>query len=100
MTAARCEPLMRSGHEPKARVLWDTARTDFPDDVWIFVQAGIEYHDLGDHPTALSWLTPGVWRHAPVTPNPHWTSSSRSAPPARPRSGTSPTNFRTARRTN
>jgi len=32
----------------------------FPDDVWIYVQAGIEYSDLGDHPTALAWLTPGM----------------------------------------
>ncbi|GAA0913420.1 tetratricopeptide repeat protein [Virgisporangium aurantiacum] len=54
------EKLMRSGHEPTARGLWDTARTDFPDDVWVFVQAGSEYHDLGDHATAMSWLTPGV----------------------------------------
>jgi hypothetical protein len=62
------EKLMRSGHEHKARVLWDTARADFPDDVWAFVQAGIEYHDLGDHPTALSWLTPGVELALPQWP--------------------------------
>jgi tetratricopeptide (TPR) repeat protein len=54
------EKLIRSGHEPTARVLWDTARTDFPDDVWVFVQAGIEYHDPGDQATAISWLTSGV----------------------------------------
>ena len=54
------EKLMRGGHEPKARTLWDTARTDFPDDVWVYVQAGIEHHDLGDHATAMGWLTPGA----------------------------------------
>jgi tetratricopeptide (TPR) repeat protein len=54
------EKLMRSGHEPQARTLWQQARTDFPDDVWIYVQAGIEYADLGDHDTALAWLTPGM----------------------------------------
>lgn len=54
------EKLMRSGHEPQARGLWRQARTDFPDDVWVYVQAGIEYADIGDHGTALSWLTPGT----------------------------------------
>ena len=54
------EKLMRSGHEPQARDLWRQACTDFPDDVWIYVQAGIEYGDLGDHGTALAWLTPGM----------------------------------------
>jgi tetratricopeptide (TPR) repeat protein len=54
------EKLMRSGHEPQARTLWDEARADFPDDVWIYVQAGIEYGDIGDHATALAWLTPGM----------------------------------------
>src|SRR5262249_36841229 len=54
------EKLMRSGHEPHARPLWDSAKADFPDDVWVYVQAGIEYGDIGDHVTALSWLTPGM----------------------------------------
>lgn len=54
------EKLMRSGHEPLARPLWDEARADFPDDVWIHVQAGIEYGDIGDHASALTWLTTGM----------------------------------------
>ena len=54
------EKLMRCGHEQQARSLWQHARTDFGDDVWIYVQAGIEYADLGDHHTALGWLTPGM----------------------------------------
>jgi hypothetical protein len=54
------EKLMRCGHEPQARDLWRHACTDFPDDVWIYVQAGIEYGDLGDHGAALAWLTPGM----------------------------------------
>jgi hypothetical protein len=54
------EKLMRCGHEPQARRLWEQARADFGDDVWVYVQAGIEYGDLGDHATALGWLTPGV----------------------------------------
>lgn len=54
------EELMRSGCEPQARTLWERARADFGDDVWVYVQAGTEYADLGDHVTALAWLTPGV----------------------------------------
>ena len=54
------EKLMRSGHEPLARPLWEEARADFPDDIWVYVQAGIEYGDIGDHAGALSWLTPGM----------------------------------------
>ena len=60
MLCELAEKLMRSGHEPQARDLWRHARTDFPDDVWIYVQAGIEYGDLGDHGVALGWLTPGM----------------------------------------
>jgi len=52
--------LMRSGHEPQARPLWRQARAGYPDDVWVYVQAGIEYGDLGDHADALEWLTTGL----------------------------------------
>lgn len=54
------EKLMRGGHEAQARPLWDQACAEFPDDVWVYVQAGIEYGDLGDHAAALTWLTPGT----------------------------------------
>jgi hypothetical protein len=54
------ERLMRSGHEPIARGLWDWARAGFGDDAWVYVQAGIEYADLGEDATALTWLTPGI----------------------------------------
>jgi len=60
MLCALGEKLMRCGHEPRARCLWSQARAAFPDDVWIYVQAGIEYSDLSDHPTALAWLVPGM----------------------------------------
>jgi tetratricopeptide (TPR) repeat protein len=52
--------LMRSGHEPQARPLWQQARADYPDDVWVYVEAGIEYGDLGGHAEALGWLTTGL----------------------------------------
>jgi hypothetical protein len=51
---------MRSGYEPQARLLWQQARADYPGDVWIYVQAGIEYSDTGDHAAALEWLTSGL----------------------------------------
>jgi tetratricopeptide (TPR) repeat protein len=54
------EKLMRCGHEPPARSLWAQARADFPGDVWVYVQAGIAYADIGDHATALPWLTAGT----------------------------------------
>jgi tetratricopeptide (TPR) repeat protein len=60
MLCELAEKLMRSGYEPQARTLWQQARTDFGDDVWVHVQAGIEYAEIGDHDTALGWLTPGM----------------------------------------
>jgi tetratricopeptide (TPR) repeat protein len=60
MLCELAEKLMRSGHEPQARLLWQQARADYPDNVWVYVQAGIEYGDLGDHAEALEWLTTGL----------------------------------------
>ncbi|MGO8889291.1 MAG: tetratricopeptide repeat protein [Streptosporangiaceae bacterium] len=60
MLCELAEKLMRSGHEPQARALWQQARADYPDDVWIYVQAGIGYGDIGDHAEALEWLTTGL----------------------------------------
>lgn len=59
MLCELAEKLMRSGHEPQARTLWEEARADYPDDVWVSVQAGIEYGDIG-HTEALAWLTTGM----------------------------------------
>ena len=53
------EKLVRSGHEPQARLLWRQARAGYPDDVRVYVQAGIGYGDIGDHAGALEWLTTG-----------------------------------------
>jgi len=41
--------ISRSGHESQARPLWQQARADYPDDVWVYVEAGIGYGDIGDH---------------------------------------------------
>jgi tetratricopeptide (TPR) repeat protein len=60
MLCELAEKLMRSGCEPQARLLWQQARAGYPDDVWIYVQAGIEYGDIGDQAAALEWLTAGL----------------------------------------
>ena len=60
MLCELAEKLMRSGYEPQARLLWQQARADYPDDVWIYVQAGSGYGDVGDHAGALEWLTAGL----------------------------------------
>ena len=59
-----CEPaekLMRSRYEPfpgQAPVAAGPRR--LPDDVRIYVQAGIGHGDIGDHAGALEWLTTGL----------------------------------------
>jgi tetratricopeptide (TPR) repeat protein len=60
MLCELAEKLMRSGYEPQARLLWQQARAGYPGDVWIYVQAGIGYGDIGDHAGALEWLTTGL----------------------------------------
>lgn len=60
MLCELAEKLMRTGHEVQARPLWAQARHDYPTDVWMYVQAGIEYGDLGDQATALDWLSHGL----------------------------------------
>jgi len=60
MLCELAEKLMRSGHEPRARLLWQQARADYADGVWVYVQAGIGYGDIGDHAGALEWLTTGL----------------------------------------
>jgi tetratricopeptide (TPR) repeat protein len=60
MPCELAEKLMRSGYEPQATLLWQQARADYPDDVWVYVQAGIGYGDIGDHAGAMEWLTTGL----------------------------------------
>ena len=60
MLCELAEKLMRSGYEPKARLLWQQARAGYPGDVWVYVQAGIGYGEIGDHAEALEWLTTGL----------------------------------------
>ena len=60
MLCELAEKLMRSGHEPQARLLWQQARAGDPTTFWVYVQAGIGYADIGDHAGALAWLTTGL----------------------------------------
>ena len=60
MLCELAEKLVSSGHEPQARLLWRQARAGYTDDVWVYVQAGIRYGDIGDHAGALEWLTTGL----------------------------------------
>jgi hypothetical protein len=60
MPCELAEKLMRPGHEPQARPPWQQARANYTDDVWVYVQAGIGYGDIGDHAGALEWLTTGL----------------------------------------
>ena len=60
MLCELAEKLVCSGHEPQARLLWQQARAGYPDDVWVYVQAGIGYGDIGAHTEALEWLATGL----------------------------------------
>jgi len=86
------------GYETQARLLWQQARAGYPDDVWVYVQAGIGYGDIGDHAGALEWLTTGL-ELAQRTGGPESALEQlrRCARPACPRSGARPTRFRSER---
>ena len=54
------EILMRAGSVAQAEPIWAQVRADTPEDVWLYNNAGLEYADVGDHATALTWLTEGL----------------------------------------
>jgi tetratricopeptide (TPR) repeat protein len=54
------ELLMRAGRVAEATPLWDQVKADTPHDVWLYNNAGLEYADVGDDATALTWLTDGL----------------------------------------
>jgi tetratricopeptide (TPR) repeat protein len=60
MPCELAEKLMGSGYGTQARLVWQQARVGYPDDDWVYVQAGIGYGDIGDHAEALEWLTTGL----------------------------------------
>ncbi len=54
------ELLMRAGRVAEAGPLWAQVTADTPRDIWLYNNAGLEYADVGDHETALTWLTDGL----------------------------------------
>ena len=54
------ELLMRDGRVEQATEIWEQVKVDTPDDVWLYNNAGLEYADIDDHDTALTWLTQGL----------------------------------------
>jgi len=53
----RAEILTRHGRMAEAAEIWDAVARDTPEDVWVYNNAGLEYRAIGEHETALSWLT-------------------------------------------
>jgi len=56
----RAEIQLRGGRAEPARDLFALVYAEFPDDVWLHNNAGIEYAAAGDYPQALAWLTTGL----------------------------------------
>ena len=54
------ELLMRDGRVEQATEIWEQVKADTPDDVWLYNNAGLEYADIDDHDTALTWVTQGL----------------------------------------
>ena len=51
---------LRAGRADEAHRIFAEVRQDTPDDVWLYNNAGLEYHHAGDHTRALEWLDPGL----------------------------------------
>lgn len=56
----RAEILMRAGRVAEAEPIWAAVLADTPDDVWVYNNAGLEYADVGEHVTAVDWLSRGL----------------------------------------
>jgi tetratricopeptide (TPR) repeat protein len=56
----RAEILTRHGRLEEAAAIWEAVARDSPEDVWVYNNAGLEYQAVGEHETALAWLTPGL----------------------------------------
>jgi tetratricopeptide (TPR) repeat protein len=56
----RAEILMRAGRVADAEPIWAAVLADTPEDVWLYNNAGLEYAEVGEHATALDWLTEGL----------------------------------------
>jgi tetratricopeptide (TPR) repeat protein len=56
----RAEILMRHGRADEAAEIWSEVLREWPEDVWVFNNAGLEYGAIGQHGVALDWLTRGL----------------------------------------
>jgi tetratricopeptide (TPR) repeat protein len=56
----RAEILMRHGRVSEAAPIWSEVLQEFPEDIWVFNNAGLEYGAIGEHGVALDWLTRGL----------------------------------------
>lgn len=56
----RAEILMRHGRAGEAAPIWSEVLREWPADVWVFNNAGLEYGAIGEHAVALDWLTRGL----------------------------------------
>ncbi len=54
------EILTAAGRLDEASEIWRQVVAEFPDDVWVHNNAGIEYARAGEHETALGYLTRGL----------------------------------------
>lgn len=51
---------LRAGRAEPAHALYAQVHAEFPDDVWLYNNAGLEYGAAGDPERSLAWLTPGL----------------------------------------
>lgn len=49
-----------AGRRDQAEVTYATLRERTPGDVWLYKHAGLAYADVGEHATAVRWLTEGL----------------------------------------
>ncbi|MGH4017919.1 MAG: SEC-C metal-binding domain-containing protein [Pseudonocardiaceae bacterium] len=49
-----------AGRRDQAETVYATLREQSPRDVWLYNHAGLAYADVGDHATAVRWLTEGL----------------------------------------
>ena len=54
------EILTAAGRLDEATVIWRQVAGEFPDDVWVHNNAGIEYARAGEHEIAVGYLTRGL----------------------------------------
>jgi tetratricopeptide (TPR) repeat protein len=54
------EILTAGGRLTEAAAVWEEVAAEFPDDVWVHNNAGIEYARVGEHQTALGYLSRGL----------------------------------------